>query len=120
MKKIMTPEDVLFVPDKVESHNLVSFVAGRAKSMGNSYASKRGSNGDLNESILGEISYAYAEGWCRSLDRLQLAISDYYNKDKRGKMILHGTLQELMSVRESVKKSNVGIAIEIGINEDEP
>jgi hypothetical protein len=119
MKDIMTPEDVLFVPGATTSHNLVATVQGRAKSKGNSYASKAGSHNEkLTEELLGEISYAYAEGWVNAIASLRLAMADHYNKDKRGKLVLHGTFQELMEVRESVKKSNVGIAIEIGLNED--
>jgi hypothetical protein len=115
MSKVMTPEDVRWVDGDTASQNIDYTVAMAAKRAAGAHVQRvrpnleRAVDGDLCD----YISRAFQDGWQAAIQCLKMTVADHHNKDRRGQLVLHGTLQELMAIRAELQKTRIGVATEI-------
>jgi hypothetical protein len=114
MGKVMTPEDVRWVADDASSQNIDYNVAMASKRAAGEYLTLRKSMlADKTEEQRDFLAQTFQAGWHAAIDRLKMTVADYHNKDLRGQLVLHGTLQELMAIRAELQKTRIGVASEI-------
>lgn len=114
MGKVMTPEDVRWVDGDTASQNIEYTVAMASKRAAGEYLTLRKSMlANKTEEQQDFLAQTFQAGWHAAIDRLKMTVADHHNKDRRGQLVLHGTLQELMAIRAELQKTRIGVASEI-------
>jgi hypothetical protein len=115
MGKVMTPEDVRWVAAEAASQSIDYTVAMAAKRAAGVYVNHY--QADITRKTEEEardfVAQAFQEGWQAAILKLKMTVADHHNKDRRGQLVLHGTLQELMAIRAELQKTRIGVASEI-------
>jgi hypothetical protein len=116
----MTPEDVRWVLNADESQGISYTVAMASKRAAGEYLTSHESVlTNTTEEQMDFLAQTFRAGWSAAIDKLRITIADNYNKNRRGQLVLHGTLQELTAIQWELQQSRRGVATEISAKDEE-